>query len=103
MEEKTTFKELLANDQPLLVDFYAEWCGPCKMMMPTLKEVSKEVADRVKIIKVDVDKNLDAALKYKVMGVPTFILFKNGEIKWRQAGVLSKAQLLEVINREVPA
>ena len=95
------FQELIKGDQPVLVDFYADWCGPCKTMMPVLEYVSGMVGDKAKIIKIDVDKNLQAAKAYKVMGVPTFVLFKKGEIVWRQAGVLSKEQLIKILNEHV--
>ena len=95
--EKKSFQELINGDKPVLVDFYAEWCGPCKAMMPTVKDVSETLGDKAKVIKIDVDKNLKLAQHYKIMGVPTFIIFQNGEVKWKQPGVLNKAQLLEAI------
>ncbi|MEW6468752.1 MAG: thioredoxin [Bacteroidota bacterium] len=95
----STFNELIHSNQPVLVDFFAEWCGPCKMLGPVLKEVSSEVEGKARIIKVDVDKNPAAASKYGIRGVPTLILFKNGEIKWRQSGVPSKQALIETITR----
>lgn len=95
----STFNEIINSNQPVLVDFFAEWCGPCKMLTPTLKEISSEVDGKARILKVDVDKNPATASKYGVRGVPTLIIFKNGEIKWRQSGVLPKYQLLEIISR----
>ena len=94
-----TFDEIIHQDKPVLVDFFAEWCGPCKMMAPILKEVKKETGNSVTIIKVDVDKSPQAANEYQVQGVPTLILFKNGKQLWRQSGVVPKAGLLGVIKK----
>ena len=96
-----SFNELINDSTPVLVDFSAEWCGPCKMMAPILKEVSGSIGDKARIIKVDVDKNQAAALKYQVQSVPTLILFKKGEIKWRQSGVVQANHLLKVIGEAV--
>ncbi len=94
-----TFNEMIQSSKPVLVDFSAEWCGPCKMMAPILKDLKKEIGDTVTIIKVDVDKNPQAASAYQVQGVPTLILFKNGQPLWRQSGVVQKAGLLGVIKK----
>jgi thioredoxin 1 len=94
-----TFNEIIQSDKPVLVDFFAEWCGPCKMMAPILKDVKKEVGESASIIKVDVDKNPHAAQEYQVQGVPTLILFKNGKPLWRQSGVVPKAGLVGVIKK----
>jgi thioredoxin 1 len=94
-----TFNEMIHADKPLLVDFFAEWCGPCKMIAPILTDVKKEVGNAITIIKVDVDKSPQAAQAYQVQGVPTLILFKNGKPLWRQSGVVSKAALLDVIKK----
>jgi len=91
------FSELINQDTPVLVDFYAEWCGPCKMMSPILKDVKDTLKDRVSIIKIDVDKNQAIAAKYQVRGVPTMLLFANGKQVWRQSGVLQKHELIDVI------
>jgi len=92
-----TFSELINSETPLLVDFSAEWCGPCKMMAPILKQVAGALGDKVKIIKVDVDKNPQAAAAYSIQGVPTLILFQNGKQLWRQSGVLQAGELSKII------
>lgn len=92
-----TFNEIIASDKPVLVDFSAEWCGPCKMLAPILKEVKAELGDAVTIIKVDVDESPQAARAYQVQGVPTMILFRNGKQLWRQSGVMPRASLVKVI------
>ena len=94
---KQSFKDLINGEVPVLVDFYAEWCGPCKTMMPVLDNLASEVGDKVKIIKIDVDKNLAAARAYQVMGVPTLVLFYKGKIVWKQAGVHNEMQLKGVL------
>jgi thioredoxin 1 len=91
------FNELINSEKPVLVDFHAEWCGPCKMMSPILKETKDSLGDEVTIIKVDVDKNPAVAQQYQVQGVPTLILFKKGQIKWRQSGVVPKNTLVSTI------
>lgn len=91
------FTELINSDKPVLVDFTATWCGPCQMMAPVIKDLAETVGDKVKIIKVDIDKNPKAAAHYQVRGVPTFILFKNGNILWRQSGAIPKHILQKAI------
>jgi len=96
-----TFADLINADKPVLVDFSAEWCGPCKMMAPILKDVASEIGDTASIIKVDIDKNQAAANKYGIQSVPTLILFKKGEIKWRQSGVIPANNLVKLIKANV--
>lgn len=92
-----TFLDLVNKDQPVLVDFFAEWCGPCKMMKPILEQVKNEVGDKVSIIKIDIDKNNKTAADYNVKSVPTIMLFKNGKVLWRQSGVVQPTQLKQII------
>jgi thioredoxin 1 len=90
----TKFEELINGDTPVLVDFFAEWCGPCKMMPPILKEVKDKLGDNVRVIKIDVDKNPQVAQQYRVQAVPTMIIFKSGKILWRNAGVTPVQQIM---------
>jgi len=93
------FSELINSDKPVLIDFHATWCGPCKMMGPILQDVAKKVDGRAKILKIDVDKNQGVAAKYQVQGVPTLMVFKNGKMVWRQSGVVPAHQLVEVLEK----
>jgi thioredoxin 1 len=92
-----TFHDIINSEKPVLVDFFATWCGPCKSLAPILKEVKVELGETVSIIKIDVDKNEQLAAQYQVRGVPTMILFQKGKQLWRQSGVLSKQQLVQII------
>lgn len=95
----SSFSNLVKGEKPTLVDFYADWCGPCKMMKPILDELKSQVGERAKIIKIDVDKNPVVASLFQVKGVPTLALFKNGELKWKQSGVMQVEQLKRVIDQ----
>lgn len=94
---KESLHSILTDSKPVLVDFFAEWCGPCKVQAPVLKEVKSEIGDKVRIIKIDVDKSPAIAQQYQVSGVPTLILFRNGQPVWRQSGVATRKQLVDVI------
>lgn len=95
----STFSEIINKDQPVLVDFFATWCGPCQTLSPILKQVKDELGDSISVIKIDVDKNPAVAAQFQVRGVPTMLLFKNGKQLWRQSGLLSKSDLISVIKQ----
>jgi thioredoxin 1 len=93
------FDEILKSEKPVLIDFYAEWCGPCKMLAPILKEVKEEIGDAATIVKIDVDASPQASQKFEIRGVPTLILYKNGEQVWRKSGLLDKQSLLSLLKQ----
>jgi thioredoxin 1 len=96
-----TFNEIINQDKPVLVDFSAAWCGPCKMMVPILDDLKKRVGDTAGIIKIDVDQNPAAAASYQIRGVPTLIIFKNGKILWRQSGVIQANELESLLKQHM--
>ena len=100
---KSSFAELVNRESPTFVDFSAEWCGPCKMMAPILEDLKSKVGDRVHIIKIDIDKNPQAAAVYQVNSVPTLMLFKSGKVLWRQSGVVPTEQLKRIIDQHTVA
>jgi len=97
----SAFTDKINSDKPTLVDFHADWCGPCKMQEPILKSVHKKIGDKVSFLKVDIDKNPRASSSYQIEGVPTLLLFKNGEIKWRHSGVVSAHVLEQVLTQHI--
>ena len=92
-----TFEELIASEKPILIDFFATWCGPCQALTPTLQQLAQDIGDRLRIVKIDVDQNPKLAAKYRVSGVPTLMLFQKSELKWRQSGALSLPQLKSTV------
>lgn len=98
MEATSTFGDIIKGSKPVLVDFFAEWCGPCKMMAPVLKELKDAVGENATIIKIDVDRNPALAQHFQVQGVPTLMIFQHGLVKWRQSGVVPAKQLKQVLD-----
>lgn len=94
-----TFQEIINQDKPVLVDFYATWCGPCQMMPPILKELKQQVGEAATILKIDIDKNPQTAAEFQVQSVPTLILFRKGKVSWRQSGVVPAKELQRIIER----
>ena len=101
MSTQETFGTIINGDKPVLVDFFATWCGPCKMMHPILEQVSKQLGDQVRIVKIDVDKNQQLASELNISSVPTLAIFKNGEIKWRQPGVQQAGALVSLLKQHI--
>ena len=98
---KDSFNNIINSETPVLVDFHADWCGPCKMLAPILKQVKDEMGNALKIVKIDVDKNQSLASTYQVRGVPTMLLFKKGKQVWRQSGVLQKNDIVRVVQQHI--
>lgn len=96
-----SFSEIVNGDKPVLIDFYADWCGPCKMLSPIIQEVAKDLSGKVRVIKIDVDKNPALSDKFQIRGVPTMMLFKDGSPVWRQSGVLQKEQIINEIESTI--
>jgi thioredoxin 1 len=97
----SSFSEIIKSETPVLIDFYATWCGPCKMMAPILKQAKEALGDKVKVLKIDVDKNQRLAAAQNVRGVPTLVLFKNGKQLWRQSGVVQAQDIISVVNQYI--
>jgi thioredoxin 1 len=97
----SSFKDIINSDKPVLIDFHADWCGPCKMLAPQIKQVKQQIGDKARILKIDVDKNQQLAASLQVQGVPTLMIYKQGELKWRQSGVVPAHSILSVLNQYI--
>ncbi len=98
---KASFDSIINDTKPVVVDFHALWCGPCKAQSPILKEVASELGDRVRVIKIDVDQNNEIAGRYQIQSVPTLMIFKNGNLLWKHSGVVSKNQLISILKQNI--
>ena len=98
---KGNFNKLINGEKPVLIDFHAEWCGPCKTLAPIIKEVAQEMSGKVRVVKIDIDKNQALAQRYQVRGVPTLALFKDGEVVWRESGVRTKHQIVSSVEEKL--
>tara|TARA_Y100000589_G_C27194167_1_gene646053 strand:- start:4941 stop:5237 length:297 start_codon:yes stop_codon:yes gene_type:complete len=94
----SAFQDLINGSTPVLIDFFADWCSPCHSMNPVIKEIKSNYGEKLKVIKIDIDKNINVAEKFQVKGVPTFIVYKKGEIVWRQSGVIEKSKFISKID-----
>ncbi len=93
------FKDIIASDKPVLIDFHAEWCGPCKTLAPIIKDVKSQMGDKIKVIKIDVDKNPQLSSSLQIQGVPTLMIYRQGEMKWRQSGVVPAQAIVQQLER----
>lgn len=96
---KANFNSIIQDSKPVIVDFHALWCGPCKVQSPILQQIASELGDQVRVIKIDVDQNREIAGRYQIQAVPTLMIFKSGDIKYRQSGVHTKQQVMEAVKK----
>lgn len=94
---KATFESIISDNKPVIIDFHALWCGPCSVQSPILKEIAGDLGERVRVIKIDVDQNQEVAGRYQIRSIPTLMIFKNGQIRYKQPGVHTKQQLMKVL------